>query len=189
MRGGWFTRWLPFVLASALLGVFVHIVTILILPAVAGRAGAQLLVARVSGAGPHVIPPAKPGDTATPFADPAMAHAVCPFDLTEGPFRARTIAGEAFTSLVVIGPTGEILHGLSDKAAIRRVLDVIIGTDQQIRAIEATDGEDRVVQEVRLRLPVTRGLVVVKSLALRAADADAVTDNLRRTQCGAVAET
>jgi uncharacterized membrane protein len=188
LTGGWITRGAPFVLAALLLAVLVHIVTILILPAVAGRNGAQILLARANGATVHVIQPARPGDAATPFADPAAALAVCPFDLGEGLFRVRAQVGDAFTSLVVLGPAGEVVHGISDKAAVRRSIDVLIGTDTQIRAVEAQDGEERQTQEVRFRVPMARGLIVVRSLASRAADAAAVTDGLRRTQCGVAAE-
>jgi uncharacterized membrane protein len=185
---GWITRGAPFALAALLLSVFVHVVTILVMPAVAARTGPKLLMARVNGAPLQVIPPGGPGDGVTPFADPAMAIAVCPFDLGEGPFRVRTQAGDAFTSIVVLAASGEVLHGVSDKAAVRRSLDVLIGTDQQIRAAEAQDGEDRQSQEIRFRVPSAPGIVVVRSLAPRAADAAAVTEGLKRTQCGVAAE-
>jgi uncharacterized membrane protein len=182
-------RGLPFVLAAGLLAVFVHIVSILIMPAVAARTGAQLLQARAGGAGgPQVIPPGWGGELPTPFADPAVAVAVCAFDLSEAPFRVRAVAGDGFTSLVVVSLSGDVVHGLSDKAAVRRSLDVLVGTDPQIRAAEALEVEDRQTQDVRLRVPMTRGMVVVRALAPRAADAAAVTENLRRTQCGTVAE-
>jgi uncharacterized membrane protein len=179
---------LPFLLGAALLAVLVHVLTILIMPAVAARTGAQLLLARASGPGVQLIPPAVPGDSATPFADPAMALAVCTFDLAEGPHRVRAQTGDHFTSLVVVGAAGEVLHGLTDKAAVRRSLDVLIGTDQQIRAAEAQDGEDRITQEVRLRIGAQRGLVVLRSLAPRAAEAPAAQEVLRRVQCGVAAE-
>lgn len=181
-------RGLPFLLAAVLLSVLVHVISILIMPSVAARTGVQMLLARASGPAVEVIAPARPGDAATPFADPAMALAVCSFDLGDGPFRVRAQAGETFTSLVVVGLAGNVIHGLSDKAAVRRALDVVIGTDQQIRAIDAQDGEERQTQEVRLRVPVTRGLVLVRSLAARASDAAAVTESLRRTQCATLIE-
>jgi uncharacterized membrane protein len=179
---------LPFALGAALLAVLVHILTILIMPAVAARTGAQLLLARAAGPGVQLVPPARPGDSPTPFADPAMAIAVCAFDLGEGPHRIRAQTGDHFTSLVVVGASGDVLHGLTDKAAVRRSLDVLIGTEQQIRAAEAQDGEDRVSQEVRLRVSVQRGLVVMRSLAPRAADMPAAEEALKRAQCGVAAE-
>jgi uncharacterized membrane protein len=136
----------------------------------------------------HIVPPAAPGAAATPFADPAMATAVCAFDLTEGPFRVRAQTGETFGSLVLLSSAGVMLHGLSDKAATRRVLDVLIGTDQQMRQIEAQDSDDRPAQEIRLRIEPTRGLVAVHALVARPSDRTAVTEMLRRTQCATAAE-
>lgn len=188
MTGGWLTRGLPFVLAALLLAVLVHVLSILIMPSVAARTGPQLLLARAPGPGVQVFPPARPGAEPTPFADPAMAVAVCAFDLAEGPHRVRVQVGDSFTSLLVMGLSGDVAHGLSDKAAVRRSLDVLIGTDQQIRLAEAQDGEERQTQEVRLRVPMAQGLVVIRSLAPRASDAAAVTEGLKRTQCGVAAD-
>jgi uncharacterized membrane protein len=179
-------RYLPFAAGAALLAVMVHILTVLALPGAALRTAGQLLAARAGDAGPQLLPPAAPGVEATPFADPAMVVAVCGFDLADGPFRIRAQMGDWFSSLVVLSPKGAVVHGLSDKAATRRLLDIVLATDQQIRALEAQDPEDRPPQEIRLRMPIARGAAVLRSLAPRASDLPTVTETLRRAQCGIV---
>jgi uncharacterized membrane protein len=181
-------RYLPFAAGAVLVAVMVHILAVLTLPDVALRTAGSLLEARAGDTGLRLLPLAAPGVEATPFADPAMVTAVCGFDLADGPFRIRAQMGEWFTSLVVVSPRGAVMQGISDKAAIRRLLDVVLVTDQQLRALESQDPEDRPPQEIRLRVSVARGFVVLRSLAPRASDLPAVTDVVRRAQCAAMAE-
>ncbi len=185
---GAIVRFAPFLLGAVLLTALVHILTILVLPAVATRTAGHRLQALAAGPGVHLAPPAASPEAATPFADPAMATAICAFDLADGPFRVRAQMGESFGSLVVLSSSGAVLHGLTDKAATRRLLDVLVGTDRQIRQIEAQDSEDRPVQEIRLRIAPTRGVVAIHVLVARPSDRAAATELLRRTQCGTAAE-
>jgi uncharacterized membrane protein len=177
-------RAIPFVVGAALLSVMVHVLTILAMPSVAARTGAMLLSARAGENGFEVLAPARPGGAATPFADPAMAFAVCAFDLSEGPWRIRATPGETFTSLVVLGPTGDVVHGLTDKVAVRRSIDVVLATEAQLRRMDAPDPEDRAAQEVRLRIGAARGIVMLRGLAARETDAATTMEGLRRAQCG-----
>jgi uncharacterized membrane protein len=174
---GLLLRYAPFLAAAVLLAVLVHILTVL-----------TLLGALAGSTGVTVLPPERPGAESTPFADPAMVTALCAFDLAEGPFRIRTQLGESYASLVVLSPKGAVIHGLTDKAATRRLLDVALATEQQIRALEAQDPDDRPPQEIRLRVSVQRGLAVLRALAPRPSDAPAVAEALRRTQCAPMAE-
>lgn len=185
--GAAFLRYSPFAVAAVLLAVLIHILSVLVLPAVAMRTSGGLLAVRAGSEGIRVLPPGAPS-AATPFADPAMVTAICPFDLADGAFRIRAQMADSFTSLVILSPSGAVLHGITDKAATRRVLDVIVGTNLQIRTLEGQDPDDRPAQEIRLRVPAGQGLAVLRSLAARPSDAAAVTEILRRTQCGVAAE-
>jgi uncharacterized membrane protein len=181
-------RYAPFAAGAGLLAVLVHILTVLAIPSVALRTSGHLLAAQAGESGVQILPPALPGAEATPFADPAMATALCAFDLTDGAFRIRAQMGEAFTSLVILSPKGQVVHGLSDKAAIRRILDVVLATEPQLKALEAQDADDRASQEIRLRMPIARGVAVLRSLALRPSDAAAAAETLKRMQCAPMGE-
>ncbi len=176
---------LPFALGAALLAVLVHIS-----PSSSCRPWRPARGAAAAGAGRgpgvQLVPPARPGDSPTPFADPAMATPSAPSISGRGRTDSRP-DGDHFTSLVVVGASGDVLHGLTDKAAVRRSLDVLIGTEQQIRAAEAQDGEDRISQEVRLRVSVPRGLVVMRSLA-PARRTCCPPRSAEAAQCGVAAE-
>jgi uncharacterized membrane protein len=77
---------------------------------------------------------------------------------------------------------------LSDKVATRRTLDVVLVTDTQLRALEAQDPEDEPVQELRLRMSVPKGTVVLRAFAPRPSDADTARELLGRAQCRTVQE-
>jgi uncharacterized membrane protein len=176
-------RFAPFLAGAALLSVLVHVLTLLSLPYLATRTAGQRLARLTDGTAVTVLAPSRPGADVLPFTDPAMVTALCAFDLAEGPFRIRTQTGEAFLSITVLSPVGRVLQSLSDKAAVRRILDVVLVTDPQLRALEAQDPEDEAVQELRLRLPSLKGTVMIKAFAPRPSDADAAKELLGRTQC------
>jgi uncharacterized membrane protein len=186
---GLLLRYSPFILGAALSSVLLHILILLVLPLVAPRTSGQLLADRAvlgDRAGQSalsVLAVSRPGAQAYPFADPAMVTALCAFDLTEGPFRIRTSTGEAFLSLAVLSPAGRVLHALSDKAATRRMLDVVLVTEQQQRALEAQDPEDEAVQELRLRMTAPKGTVLLRTFAPRPSDIAAARELLGRAEC------
>ena len=177
------TRFLPLVIGTALVGAMVHVVSVLLLPSLAqdsavmrlGRGGAinQMEVLQPGGGSAHEVP----------FADPFMQMAICRFDLGTEPVRLRIFTGDFFMSLLVMADTGRIQLGLTDKAASRRQLDVVLATPAQIRQLESQDLEDEPVQELRLRMNQPRGLVVVKALRPLASDGEAVTALLERARC------
>jgi uncharacterized membrane protein len=178
----------PFALAAVLIAVVVHVLSVLSMPALAMRTSSHLLASRLGTDGSRLLPPARPGAEPTPFADPAMVTALCAFDISEGPFRMRAAMTDAFTAMTVLSDRGVVVHGLTDKAATRRQLDVVLVTEQQLRILESQDPEDRPPPEIRLRMSVLRGVIVLRGLAPRASDVAAVTDVLSRTQCMAVGD-
>jgi uncharacterized membrane protein len=178
-------RFTPFLAGAVLVGALVHLVVILLVPHVAKHhAGARLaLDAAVNTL--EVLQPGEQGNDglAVPFADPSMAMAVCRFDLSSGAVRLRIPVSDNFLSVALLSPTGHVLLSLTDRAATRRVIDMLLVTPEQQKQLEAQDPEDEPVQEIRIRMAHTSGVALVRALALRDVDKTAVTALLGRGIC------
>ncbi len=150
--------------ATLCIGLFVHLVSVLALPLGATRDAPS----RLADLPPNVVRPlprAGPGAAVLPFGDPAVATAVCRFDLGEAPLRLTAQTGDAPLSLTFVEPGGRVFYALTDRAAVRGTIDVRLVTAEQRIAIEAEDAEDEAIRELRLTVPRPRGLVVIRALA------------------------
>jgi uncharacterized membrane protein len=178
-------RLLPFLLGSLAIAGIVHLVIILLVPAVAGSTAAARLSAGAPANRLELLAGGPPGSSELPFpfADPAMVTAVCRFDLSEGPVRLRVPTADGFLSVVVLRPDGRVQHALTDRAATRRQLAIVLATPQQLRQLESLDPDDQPVQDLRLRASHPGGVAVIRSLAQRDAERPAIQALLGRASC------
>ena len=114
-------RWLLWLLAGALLGGIVHLMTVLMLP----RPATQDAYARLSDWRPVNTFAPLPAPTAQsavmPFMDPAFAAAVCRYDLSNGPLKLTAPVSAAYTSVSFYTRRGVAYYAINDRAAGRRV--------------------------------------------------------------------
>lgn len=174
----------PWAGAALLVAAGTHIVTILALPALAPRDAHARFVQIAPRAATTPLPPARPGREIGPFNDPAMATAVCRYDLADGPLRLRMrVTGDDFVSLSFHSRGNAIYYALTDRAAFRGVIDVVVGTREQIEEIEAADEEESPVEETRLVSPTREGFVYLRSLAGLPGLMDEAAARLAATEC------
>jgi uncharacterized membrane protein len=178
-----FLRMIPFVLGTVFVAGIVHISTILLMPQLAGQTGAARLT---GGAQVNVLEHLQQvsGDTLLlPFADPALQTATCHYNVSESPVRLRVQTGDYFMSVVFISENGRLTYALTDKAATRRIIDILVVTESQLRQVEAQDPDDEPIQELRLRVSEPRGLAIVRAFVPKASDQKAVAALLERSVC------
>ncbi len=184
IRDGALLRYAPFVAGALLVAGIVHLSVVLIAPRLAtASAGARFLAGEPNALRllPAVSAPTDP--LPTPFADPALVTALCPYDLSEGPVRLRLQTGDQFLSIVALSPTGRVLLALTDRAATRRSLNILFATPVQLRQLDSLDGAEEEAQELRIRLDESRGVAVVRVLALRDAEKAPAAAQLGRILC------
>lgn len=175
---------LIWLVAVLLVAGIVHISSVLLLPQVAARNSFVRLSSLTSSGGFRILPTPVPGDDALPFTDPGAILAICQFDLGGNPWRIRVgIDTEALTSLSFHSRRGDVFHTLTDRAALRGRLDVMLGTAAQIDAAEATDTDNAPVQEVRLVSPSQTGLVVIRAMASSEAGVDGLKRRIEAAEC------
>lgn len=166
-RIGWaiFTLVCGLVLAAA-----VHIVAVLLIPIFAD---AGPLAQTLRDAPLHQVTllqtptPAAPG---LPFTDPATAVAICPYDLTSDPVRVKIATGDELLTLSFHSRDGRVFYALSDRAAQRGVVDLVLLTRTQLDEALSFEDEDDAPRDVRLLSPVLRGYVVARVLAPQPGD-------------------
>lgn len=164
MRGrAWLGEAAFYLLAAAMLGALVHFMAILILPLVAER-DAYSRLAAIGAVGTTIaLPTAEPTNRGLPYQDPAVATAFCRYDLADGPIRVREPIGRAgFASLSFHSRRGVVFYALTDRAATHGLMDAVIVTGAQLRALVARDDEDNPSEDLRIVSPTADGFVMTR---------------------------
>jgi uncharacterized membrane protein len=99
-----------------------------------------------------------------PIPDPAVAVGLCAYDLADGPMRVSARTGPLMMSLAVHGRRGAF-YAVTDQAAVRGALDLVVLTRAQYDEVLANADEDEVSHDVRIVAPETKGYVVVRVIA------------------------
>lgn len=157
-------RWLLWLLAGALLGAIVHLVAVLMLPRTATQDAYSRLtpIAPVNAAAP--VPQPTPQSELMPFMDPALASAVCRYDLATGPIRLTVPISPAYTSVSFYTRRGVAYYAINDRSAGRGLIELQLMTAAQraeLPAEEDVTAADRLIVES----PSDTGLIVMRALA------------------------
>jgi uncharacterized membrane protein len=180
-------RWLLWLLAGALLGGIVHLVTVLVLPATATQdAYARFaVIAPVNAVTP--VPPPTPQNAVIPFMDPAFAAAVCRYDLSAGPIKLRVPVSTAYTSVSFYTRRGVAYYAINDRAAGRRVIELDLMTNEQ-RANLPDDEEVTAADRLIVESPTSTGLILVRALAPETSTMPVAQGALNSARCQADAK-
>jgi uncharacterized membrane protein len=110
------------------------------------------------------IPPADPGNTLMPYLDPALAVAVCRYDLSTGPIKLSVPVSQAYTSVSFYTRNELAYYAINDRSAGKKVIELDLMTEAQHNALpedEDITAADRLI----IDSPSTTGLIVLKALA------------------------
>lgn len=124
-----------YAIAGALLGLIIHLIVILTLPALAdntvyGRLSDIDAVNKIA-----LLPAPKAGE-ANPFKlDPDLAYAVCRLDLSSGPGEVTGTLPVAFWSVAVYDRSGTVLYSTTNRDGIGQTLDLGIFDAAQTRLL------------------------------------------------------
>jgi len=149
--------------AAALLGALVHFALVLAIPLVAQHDAYNRLAPLGPPGETIALPRAGPTVRLAPWGDPAVASAVCLFDLSSGPIRVRApLARAGFASLSFHTRRGSVFYVLTDSAATHGAMDALVVTPEQLRALVAQDDEDNPSEDLRIVSPTLRGFVLAR---------------------------
>jgi uncharacterized membrane protein len=151
-----------YVAATAILAALVHLIVVLIVPAVATRDAFARLEPLGAINQTVLLPRASPTVTLLPYADPAVAMSFCRYDLASGPVRVTAPTGRAFSSISFHTRRGLVFYALTDKAATHGVIEAVLATPRDIRTLEAHDDEENPSRDLRVEAPDREGYVAMR---------------------------
>lgn len=169
------------VFAGLLVAGLVHVVAVLTLPD-AAPGDAVERVARTAETGRFTVVPADGsllGDL-----DPWFVHAVCPFDLADGPVEVTGRMPADVWSLAVAAGAGTLSGSLDRAAVADDRMDVVLGRPadlERIRLERAESGRLATMMEVE----ADRGFVLLRAFDGPRADAADIAALLEAVRCEA----
>lgn len=169
-------------LAGLILAGIVHIVAVLAVPHLA-RGDALNRFQSLGGSG-RAEP--IPDGALLQDDDPAAVTAVCSYDLGSGPVRVSARIGTLPLGLTLHRKGGGVIYAITDRAAIRGVVEFVVMTEEQRDERAATDQDgDRSVRELRVVSDAEQGLLVVRALAKTPSERTDAEALARAVTCGA----
>ena len=185
LRSG-LARFLMTTLAGLLLAGIVHIVTILVIPALSQRDAAHAY--RDLGAEGHAELIPTPGNArglpTLREVDPNVVTAVCSYDLSAVPMRVVARTGTLPLGLTLHRQGGGVVYAITDRAAIRGVLDFLVMTETQRDERIAEDEEGETSRELRVVSDTEQGLIVARVLVRLPSDRADAEALARSVECG-----
>jgi uncharacterized membrane protein len=153
--------------AGLLLAGIVHIVAVLMIPLLSERDAASAYLGLGVGGRAELISGANVAAVLpTPReSDPAAVIAVCGYDLGAGPMRVVARVGTLPLGLTLHRRGGGVIYAITDRAAIRGVVEFLVMTEAQRDERIAGDEEGQTSRELRIVSDTTQGLIVARVLA------------------------
>ena len=152
------------IVAGVLLGLIVHLVSVLALPRIATQDAYSRLTPITKLNAVSVLPQADPSNTLMPFLDPAFAVAVCRYDLSSGSIKLTVPVSQAYTSVSFYTRNELAYYAINDRSAGKKVIELDLMTEAQHNDLpedEDITAADRLI----IDSPTTTGLIVMKALA------------------------
>jgi uncharacterized membrane protein len=152
------------IVAGILLGLVVHLVSVLALPRIATQDAYSRLTPLTKLNAVTQLAPADPTNTLMPFLDPAFAIAVCRYDLSSGPLKLTVPVSQAYTSVSFYTRNEIAYYAINDRSAGRKVIELDLMTEAQHNDLpeeEDVTAADRLI----IDSPSVTGLIVLKALA------------------------
>jgi uncharacterized membrane protein len=173
-------------IAGLVLAGIVHIVTVLLIPLLSNSdATSAYLSLGTSGHAELVSPRNTESGLPVPReADPAAVTAICSYDLSAGPMRVVARIGTLPLGLTLHRRGGGVLYAITDRAAIRGVVEFLVMTEEQRDERAARDEEGEAVRELRIVSDTMQGLIVARVLAKQPSDREDAQALATGVACG-----
>lgn len=139
------------ILAGLVLGGIIHIVVILMLPALSATAAWDRITALGSTEGTRVLAAVAAGEPNPLRLDPELSYAVCRVDLRKGPGTVVGTLPQAFWSVAVYGRNGTVVYSTTNRDSTSNLLDLGLFNAAQTRLL------------AEQKLDVAEGLLIVEA--------------------------
>ena len=152
------------IVAGVVLGLVVHLVSVLALPRIATQDAYSRLTPMTKLNEVTQLPLADPTHSPMPLMDPAFAMAICRYDLSGGPIKLAVPVSQAYTSVSFYTRNEVAYYAINDRSAGRKVIELDLMTEAQ--HAELPEDEDiTAADRLIIDSPTATGLIVLKALA------------------------
>ena len=152
------------IIAGVLLGLVVHLVSVLALPRIATQDAYSRLTPMTKENAVTQLPLVDPNNSPMPFMDPAFALAICRYDLSGGPLKLKVPVSQAYTSVSFYTRNEIAYYAINDRSAGKKVIELDLMTEAQHDALPE-DEEVTAADRLIIDSPTATGLIVLKALA------------------------
>ena len=152
------------IVVGVLVGLIIHLVSVLALPQIATQDAYSRLVPMTSLNAVTQLPLADPLNSPMPFMDPALAQAICRYDLSDGPLKLKVPVSQSYTSVSFYTRNEIAYYAINDRSAGKKVIELDLMTEAQHNELpedEDITAADRLI----IDSPTVTGLIVMKALA------------------------
>jgi uncharacterized membrane protein len=171
------------IVAGVVLGLVVHLVSVLALPRIATQDAYSRLTPMTRLNGVTQLPLADPNTSPMPFMDPAFALAICRYDLTSGPIKLTVPVSQAYTSVSFYTRNEIAYYAINDRSAGKKVIELDLMTEAQHNELPE-DEEITAADRLIIDSPSATGLIVMKALAAEPGLMPQAQSSLAAASCG-----
>ncbi|MEH2492606.1 DUF1254 domain-containing protein [Bradyrhizobium sp. AZCC 2230] len=171
------------IVAGVVLGLVVHLVSVLALPRIATQDAYSRLTPMTKLNGVTQLPLADPNTSPMPFMDPAFALAICRYDLSGGPIKLTVPVSQAYTSVSFYTRNEIAYYAINDRSAGKKVIELDLMTEAQHDALPE-DEEITAADRLIIDSPSSTGLIVMKALAAEPGLMPQAQGSLAAASCG-----
>ncbi|WFU78642.1 DUF1254 domain-containing protein [Bradyrhizobium sp. CIAT3101] len=171
------------ILAGVVLGLVVHLVSVLALPRIATQDAYSRLTPMTKLNSVTQLPLADPNTSPMPFMDPAFALAICRYDLSGGAIKLTVPVSQAYTSVSFYTRNEIAYYAINDRSAGKKVIELDLMTQAQHDALPE-DEEVTAADRLIIDSPSTTGLIVMKALAAEPGLMPQAQATLQAATCG-----
>lgn len=176
-----FSLWL---VATVMLGISVHLASLLVLP----RFAVRTAFGKAEKLGPentfHTVPRSSPEESMLPFPDPSILAAMCRYDLSKGPVQVSVPMTGAFLSVSFYTPNALNYYAINDRAATKGVIGLTLFTPRQLAEIRSREGPDT-PETLRVESPSDKGLILIRALIPAPSQAGSIEARVKMAACAA----
>src|SRR6476646_1303516 len=152
------------IVAGVVLGLVVHLISVLALPRIATQDAYSRLTPMTKLNGVSPLPLADPNTSPMPFMDPAFAVAICRYDLSGGPIKLTVPVSQAYTSVSFYTRNEVAYYAINDRSAGKKVIELDLMTEAQHDELPE-DEEITAADRLIIDSPTATGLILLKALA------------------------
>jgi uncharacterized membrane protein len=181
-------RFLLATLCGLILALGVHLVMVLAMPRVATQDAFSRLRGTMEAETAVLVAGTGRAETWIPLHDPAAAVAACAYDLTEGPVRISARTGPLVQSISFHNRGGGVFYAVTDRAAVRGQLDLVVMTRRQYDEALAAEEQEAPSRDVRVIAPRREGFMIVRAVAPSASLRPQAEEVVRAVGCVAEGE-